>query len=366
MKRFALVLFLLLVPATGAQAAPTCRAGQGLTIDGRLRIFAVRGHGGWADYACLGRRGRGLHVGDDVSGGEDADTVEGWAFSGRYLAVDNLHEGENDAALDYDVYDLRRRRLIAARQPAFDEGRPRAFGVSARGELITLNGGVVRVAGPRTVRFHGHRVRVGGRRISAAGESATDIGQGAGTLYWTAGGAARSAPLPGAAPDDQLYQPPFLNHPNACMGSPGATVARSPFVRAFRSGGRLLACGVFAQIGALELPADARVKLAGDRWLLAADAASAQVLDMDKGVVAFTVPGASAPLLGADGTLLFTGAAGELAVQQPGMPAPATLSPPGFSAPALGHGVVYWTTGGAPRRFALSSPAPPGRTPGGS
>jgi hypothetical protein len=123
---------------------------------------------------------------------------------------------------------------------------------------------------------------------------------------------------------------------------------------------------VFAQIGALELPADARVKLAGDRWLLAADAASAQVLDMDKGVVAFTVPGASAPLLGADGTLLFTGAAGELAVQQPGMPAPATLSPPGFSAPALGHGVVYWTAGGAPRRFALSSPAPPGRTPGGS
>jgi hypothetical protein len=359
-KRLALLLgLLLLVPATEASAkTPKCRAGHGLTIDGPLRIFGVAGkrdqfgNGGWTDYACLGRRGRALEVGADNDGGDDTDTVEGWAFGGeRYLAVDSLHDAENGADLSYSVYDLRRRRLITALHPEFNDLDPRAFRVTARGALVTLNAGVV---------------KVGRRRVSARGEFATDIALGAGTLYWTANGAARSAPLPGAAPDDLLDQPSSLDDGNACMRRPGATVARSPDVRVLRRDGRLLACG-FLRRGTVTLPSDARVKIVEGRWLLAADAGAAQVFDMDANTGPLVAPGATAPLTGAGGALLFTGPAGELAVLAPGLAAPATLSPAGFSAPALGHDAAYWTAAdGTPQRFALSPPAPPGRSPGGS
>ena len=359
-KRLLLVLLgvLVLGPAGRAAAAPpTCRSGQGLAIDGPLRIFGVPvrrdpfGNGGWQDYACLGRSGRALHVGDDIDGGDGYVDVEGWAFAGgRYLAVDTVDAGEEGGDLSYYVYDLRRRRLIAARHPVYDDIDPHAFRVTARGELVTLNAGVV---------------RVGGRRVSARGELATDIGLGDGTLYWTAGGAARSLPLPGAAPDDRLDQPPFLDDRNACMRRAGATVARSASVRVARRAGQLFACGL-ERPGRLALAPDAQVTIAGDRWLLAADAAATQVLDLDGHAGPRTVPGATAPLLGRDGTLLFTDAAGGLAVQHPGMAAPAALSPPGFGAPALGDGVAYWTAGGAPHRWSLSPPVPPSRSPVGS
>jgi hypothetical protein len=76
---------------------------------------------------------------------------------------------------------------------------------------------------------------------------------------------------------------------------------------------------------------------------------------------------ATAPLLLLDdGTLAFTDAAGELAVQHPGLPAPTVLAPPGFSAPAFGYDTLYWTAGGAPHRWSLRPPEPPGRSPGAS
>jgi hypothetical protein len=353
-KRLACLLgLLLLLPAGSASAAPRCRSGQGLTIDGRLRIFGVPtkrdqfGNGGWEDFACLGRRGRALNVGADIEGGDGGVQVEGWAFGGgRYLAVDSLDDGENGGDVTYSVYDLRRRRLIATRHPrVFDDIDPRAFRVTARGELVTLYAGAV---------------QVGSRRVSARGEYATDVALGAGTLYWTANGAARLAPLPGAAPDDLLDQPLFLDNRNACMRRPGATVARSPEARVLRRDGQLLACG-FLRKGTVALPSDARVKIVEGRWLLATDAATTQVFDMDRNTGPLTAPGATAPLLGADGALPFTDAMGELAVQAPGMAAPATLSPPGFSAPAVGHDVVYWTAGGAPQRFSFTPPALSGR-----
>src|SRR4051794_17188073 len=98
--------FIVLLAAPGAQARVRCTSGATMYLDGQLRIFAMpfdpasqfEGRG-YDEYACLGGRGRPLHVALDVGGGEgERDTYRYVFAGGRYLAVATVDIGENGGA----------------------------------------------------------------------------------------------------------------------------------------------------------------------------------------------------------------------------------------------------------------------------
>src|SRR4051794_11429529 len=98
--------FIVLLAAPGAQARVRCTSGATMYLDGQLRIFAMPFHPvsefegrGYDEYACLGGRGRPLHVALDVGGGEgERDTYRYVFAGGRYLGVATVDIGENGGA----------------------------------------------------------------------------------------------------------------------------------------------------------------------------------------------------------------------------------------------------------------------------
>lgn len=198
-----------------------------------------------------------------------------------------------------------------------------------------------------------HR-RGGGRRVlSRAPASAMAV---AGNVaYWTEGGAARSATLPGVQPGPESLglDPVFAAaRRDACATAPGRVVAAAPLVRVRVVHGIRVACRIGAP-RALRLdrrgakPAAGRTyRIAGDRWLLAREDGLLRVVDTRAGRLVTRARGAirSATLL-RDGTIAWIRADGAALAQPPG--GAARQIGTGARALASAGTTAYWTTGGA-------------------
>jgi hypothetical protein len=369
----AIVLVAGLSTAQDAHARVKCSAGATVAVAGPLRIFGIHFHeprqnnlSGWHEYACLNGHGPARRVGvDEGNAGAYENRTTTYVFAGaRYLAAYDEQASEGGGYSELRIIDLRTGRGWS---PDVEVLSDADFLAGSHGELITselhrtgtsADGLTLRVT-PRGGKP--------GKPLSTITQNVAVTGR---TVYWTehAGTSlqvVRSAALPGVAADGEpLVLPTVPVYSSGCGSRHGVTVGRVGRVRVARHAGAYFACRV-GRSGAISLPAgtrpatlrvagdrhrDDQPALAGDRWLLAQDACSARVIDMDRLQVVTTVapfePGWRETLLN-DGTLAWTDEAGALFVRPPGGETAPLAT--GASALATSGDTVYWTAGGAPQ-----------------
>ena len=130
-------------------------------------------------------------------------------------------------------------------------------------------------------------------------------------------------------------------------------MARTPRVRVLRRGAALFACDV-RDARVLRLPAGTSaggLRIAGDRWLLAAAGDRAVVIDVRNRRTVTRIDAPSDSVLLRNGALAWIDTAGHLLAAAPGAAQPTLLEPAGATALAGSRRSVYWTADGAPHRW---------------
>ena len=328
-----------LAPGVAEGASPRCGGGETVFLDGKLRIFGVHyrdsDESGWFEFACRGGRGRPLEVGGVGSTtGVASNDTPAYALGGtRYLGAYNVSDSEGGPNAYFDVLDLRTRRSVAYLNAVCCAGVP-SFRVAGDGTLV--------VGGPTVVRPH--------RRPRVIAEHGRDVALAGGTVYWTEGGAARSATLSGLSGDAEgrMLEPVSVHRRRGpCISAKGTTVAASPHVRIVRkASGRRFAC---RDRSARRIPlGEVTPRIVGDRWLLAGP----RLIDSKSGEVVARATGAVTRATALrDGTLAWLEGARLRAVAPGGAPVELSAA---ASALAAGRRTIYWTEAGAPRSYPPS------------
>jgi len=367
-------------PAAG-QPTVKCTEGATLLLQQGVRVFRVpqRIDGaldgrGKADYACRGRRGRPIRVGenytDDRNQGDQV--TRAFAFSGpRYLGVtSDYNGGEACGQRDYILRDVRSPRFVHS------YGGDCAFAeYTDTDEIVVTPRGAMAVISYDDVLAFGPGRGARRRRLSTVAEDlvVSDIAARGELVYWTEtpkGGApaVRSSvigPGPGAGSESQSFQTSRLPRRTGACARGGTTVARSVLVRVVdrTAGGstRRTACRITGSV-AVELPSGdlEDLQIAADRWVLALERSNATLIDVSgdrSGAVALP-DGATfrqVTLLD-DGTFAWLESTGRLVAQPPGgsptVLADAAAAP---SALASSGSTIYWTQADGPKR--ASAPA---------
>jgi hypothetical protein len=359
MRRIAalsLIAFGLL--AAPAHAKVRCTSGGTIMADGPLRVFELplqtRLEVGWTDWACLGRHGKPVQVSRDVDAGEGGVDTSEYAFAGgRYLAVASIDDGANGGDGSYAVWDLRTRRVVRSVGAAWDFDHFPDLRLSPHGDIVAVEEENLLEVIP----LHGRR--------QTLSHDAHDLALAGTTAYWTEGGVARSAALPGAAstaPDHHLARW-YFKPESVCERTPGTSLLRTGLVRVARHGGRLFACRLRHR-PVLALPSHlvaATLHAAHDRWLSGVDTCShaAFVFDLGSGRTVTELPSFKArwsTTLLNDGTLAWIDDAGTLFAQPPDTPDAVPLAT-GASALASSGKTVYWTEAGAAHSWTAPPPA---------
>ena len=340
----------LLTGAASADAKVRCGSGTTAFVEGKLRIFGVHystpDEFGFDEYACLGRKRRPVSVGQRgaTTGTGSSDTP---AFAvgggGRYLASYAFTDGEGGPSASIKVIDLRTRRTVAFIGVACCEGVP-AFRVASDGTLVVLSAGedlVVKAPGQRA------------RTLSTRGAVPKDLAMVGNTVYWSEGGQAQSATLTGSVTDtDRMLEPVrFRRRGGKCAAARGRTVAASGSVRVFQRGDHLRACRIGRAGPRIKvLPGSSAPQIVGDRWVLVHDEDTTYVVDSRTGRTVTSADSAGWSAILRAGTLAWqSDVDGPLLAQAPGSE-PVVLTQSG-SPPAAGRRVIYWTEGGAPKRY---------------
>jgi hypothetical protein len=363
-----------LLAAAGATAAlpahaaspVRCTSGVTLVLDGRLRILGIPfrerdGAVGVNAYACLGRSGRPRLVGGaSQSPGTASSETPVVAFDGtRHLAAFSADDGEGGPSASYEVFDLRSRARTTFANGLGGEA-PHPFRVTAAGRLVRDDYGI------QLIRF-GFR---GDARLVQPIGSGDEIAYVGSTVYWTEcpGGApaiARSGATvaPGDTPENHVHDLAGVNPANprgprrGCAERRGRTIAASPHVRVFvarDAAGRRVRRACRLGRAWLRSPMPGQLRIVSDRWLLAAGATGATVIDTRDGAVAVHVDGAHAAMtLTAHGTLAWLEPGGRLLAQRPRATAPVVLAEATAAPAALAASdrTVYWTSAGGPERW---------------
>jgi len=356
MRRLALLAVLLpLLAGAPAEAKVSCGDGVPMFADGKLRLFGVpfrsRDEWGANHYACLGGRGPQLVGSDYDNAGTGSAHTRVYAHAGRFLATYDHEDGEGGPSAHVSVVDLVRRRSVSFANVACCEWTP---------ALRLATDGTVAVLAPGEGLF----VKPPGRRArTLAGEGARDLAMHGGTVYWTGGGEAHSAALPGASGGEARMLEPVRLRPRggACAAARGRTIAASGSVRVYETGDGRFACRAGGR--SFELAGSTPPRIVGDRWLLAFGEGSARVVDSRTGRTVTRAGAVSQATALRDGTLAWIDIDGRVLARSPGAE-PVILATSGASAPAGARRAVYWTENGAPRVYRPPSEARSASKPG--
>ena len=117
-------------------------------------------------------------------------------------------------------------------------------------------------------------------RTLAAEGSARDLAMFGGTVYWSEGGEARSAMLPGVSGTEATVLEPVRLHRrrDPCTAARGRTIAASGSVRVYETPDGRCACRVGLR-GRILLSGSTPPRIVGDRWMLVYGEGSARVID---------------------------------------------------------------------------------------
>jgi hypothetical protein len=358
--RYACVLALLVLAALAppAGAKITCDSGTTAFVDGNLRIFGIHYRTsferGFEEYACLGRRRPQLVGGVGSDEGRGSGETSAYAHAGRYLASYERNDGEGGPSAHVRVVDLVRRRTVSFANVACCEWTP-SLRLAPDGTVVVLSPG------------EGLFVKAPGRRartLVGEGEGARDLAVYGSTVYWTQGGEARAAILPGLGGGEATALEPvrLRRRGGPCRAARGRTVAASGSVRVYETGDRRLLCRVDRD-GRLPMAGATVPRVVGDRWLLSFGPADARVVDSRTGrTVTRAQPVSEATLL-RDGTLAWTDFDGGAFARRPGGK-PVVLAAGGARRLAAARRAVYWTENGVPRVYPPSSAARSASKPG--
>ena len=359
MRILGLTVLAVLAMCVPAQAKVRCGDGTTAFVDGKLRIFGVHYETsfeeGFEEYACLGRRMKPLLVGGvGADQGVGSSETPVYAHSGRYLASYEQSDSEGGPDADVRVVDLRRRRTVMFANLACCEWRP---------SLRLATNGAVAVLSPGEGLF----VKAPGRRarsLAAEGSGARDLALHGGTVYWTEGGQARSAGIPGAdGGEAHALEPVRLRRRGGrCAAARGRTIVASGSVRVYETPDGRRACRIGAR-RSIGLAGSSPPRIVGDRWVLAFGEGSARVIDMrTRETVQHERSVAQATLL-SDGTLAWIELGGRLLARPPGADAVVlSENAPGLLAAA--RRAVYWTENGVPKVYRPPSAARSASKPG--
>ena len=343
MRLLGLTVLAVLALCAPAQAKVACGDGTTAFVDGKLRIFGIHyrtpDESGFEEYACLGRRMKPLYVGGVGSdtGVGSAETPE-YAHAGRFLASYDQSDGEGGPSSHVSVVDLIRRRSVSFMNLACCEGVP---------PLRLARDGTVAVLAPGD----GVIVKPPGRRGRAlSGEDARDLAMHGGTVYWTEGGVARSAALPGVGGGEAVALEPvrLRRRGGTCAAARGRTITASGSIRVFETPDGRFACRIGGR-APFALAGSTPPRIVGDRWLLAYGEGSARVLDMRTGRTVTHEQSVSRSTLLRDGTLAWIDFGGMVRVESPGG-TPLVVGEEA-SRLAAARRAVYWTDATGPRRF---------------
>ena len=239
MRILGLTVLAVLALCAPAQAKVACGDGTTAFVDGKLRIFGIHyataDETGFEEYACLGRRMKPLYVGGVGSdSGVGSAQTQAYAHAGRYLASYDYSDGEGGPDSDVSVQDLRRRRTVSFLNLACCEGVP-PLRLAPDGSLAVLAPG------------DGVVVKTPGRRARAlSGEGARDLAMHGGTVYWSEGGVAHSAGVPGASGGEATALEPvrLRRRGGTCRAARGRTIVATGSVRVYETGDGRFACRV--------------------------------------------------------------------------------------------------------------------------
>ena len=360
MRLLGLTVLAVLAMCAPAQAKVACGDGTTAFVDGGLRIFGVHYRTsfeeGFEEYACLGRRMKPLLVGGvGADQGVGSSETPVYAHSGRYLASYEQSDSEGGPDADVRVVDLRRRRTVMFANLACCEWRP---------SLRLATNGAVAVLSPGEGLF----VKPPGRRarsLAAEGSGARDLALHGGTVYWTEGGQARSAGIPGADGGEAHALEPVRLHRRGgrCAEARGRTIVASGSVRVYETPDGRRACRIGAR-RSISLAGSSPPRIVADRWVLAFGEGSARVIDMStRKTVQHEQSVAQATML-ADGTLAWLDIRGRgLFARSPGAETVVlTEEPAGLLAAA--RRAIYWTENGVPKVYRPPSEARSASKPG--
>jgi hypothetical protein len=358
----AVALCLAAAGQAAAQVPPppkSCGAGVTGFVDGDLRIFGIHYRTaferGFEEYACLGRRRPLLVGGVGSDNGVGSAETSVYAHAGRYLAAYSQSDGEGGPDADVTVVDLVRRRTVGFLPLACCEWRP-SIRLATDGTIAVLSPGEGVI-----VKRRGERART----LAGEGSGAHDLAMFGGNVYWTAGGQAQTAGVPGVSGTEVVALEPvrLRRHGGACMRAKGHTIAASGSVRVYETPDARYACRI-GRPGRILLAGSSPPRIVADRWLLVYGEASARVIDTRSGrTVAHERSVAQATLL-ADGTLAWLDLrGGGLFARSPGADA-VVLSEGAPGLMAAARRAVYWTENGIPQVYRPPSAARSASKPG--
>ena len=353
------------VLAAAALATPpaSCASARTVVLDGPLRIVGTRvptqhKRDRVGLYACLGG-GRPTAIGRSgypgFSGATDVDLV---TFDGaRYLATITVRDSGTGAR--YRVFDLRRHRQVTIARSAATGFGEDPFRVLPTGALARPDFGIQLI--PRG--FRGNEASL----TKLGSTRSYDLAYVGSTLYWSTSAspsspvvaAATTVDAPPTAPENRVYDITHLGpynltrHPGRCEDLPGRLVAASVHVRVVAHRGARTVCGIGSNAVA-PVASSGELRIVADEWLLSRDAAGARLIETANGKVVARAPGpVRSVTVAQDGRLAWIDDGGRLLLARSRGRAPVVLAPASDAPTALAASeeTVYWTSGGAPRRW---------------